>query len=88
MLACRSCSGFALLARFLEGKDFWSLYTRPCLSVRLSVCLSLAASESPETIEVIIINLGTVTACPTYENASRINYMDIDLRSRSQRYIS
>ena len=36
-----------------------------CLSVRLSVCLSLClslASDSSETIEVIIIKLGTVTA--------------------------
>ena len=53
---------------------------RACVFV-CSVCLSLA-SDSSESIEVIIIKLVTGD-CFRHENASSVNYFDADLHSRS-----
>ena len=53
-------------------------YTAAAVTVCVCVCvrLSLLASDSLETIEVII-KLGTVTAS-RHENASRDNYIDLE----------
>ena len=52
--------------------------------MRVSLCLSLA-SDSSETVEVILVKLGTVTASGMVFNASRVKYIDLDLHSRSHR---
>ena len=44
----------------------------------MCVCVSLA-SDSLETVQIIIIKLGMLTA----SDASRVNYIDLDLQSRS-----
>ena len=46
-------------------------------------CVSLA-SDSSETIKVIIIKLGTMPASPGHDNATRVHYIDLDLYSRSK----
>ena len=58
------------------------------LDEALSVCLSLCvcvllASDSSETFKVIAIKFGTVTASDN-ANASRVNYIDLDLHSCSE----
>ena len=45
-----------------------------CVCVCVGVCVSLA-SDSSEAIKVVIIKLG----CLRHENASRVNYSDLDL---------
>ena len=50
-----------------------------CVSICLSVCPSQAIPR--ETIEVIIIKLGMVTASEMVIGLSRANYIDLDLHS-------
>ena len=50
--------------------------------VRLSVCVSLA-SDSSETIEVIIIKTSWHGNCLRHGNASSVNYIDLDLQGHT-----
>ena len=50
-----------------------------CVCACVRACVSLA-SDSSETVEVVIVKLGTVGASDM--SASRVNYIDLDLHSR------
>ena len=60
--------------------------TRVCLSVCVSVCIFLASDSLETSNLVILVKLGMVTASESviHDNASRDNYIDLDLHSRSQ----
>ena len=44
----------------------------------MCVCVSLA-SDSSESVEVIIVKLGMVTASDMRTSAARVDYIDLDL---------
>ena len=52
-----------------------------CVYAHMRVCVPFA-SYSSETVEVIIVKLGTVTASNTRMHHV-VNYIDLDLHSRS-----
>ena len=55
-----------------------------CVSVSVSVPVSLA-SDSSETLEVMIIVKLDNGDCLRHENASHINYIDLDLNHENSK---
>ena len=73
-------------ANFFFSKSYVTLKKFKIDNVNVCACVGVGvslASDFSETIEVIIVKLGTVTA--SYRNASHDNYIDLDLHSRSHR---